>query len=66
MTAKRVTTVECCRRLGCDEPILRALLMSGRLPHVRKHGRIQIRVRDIDAYLADVRAERPPGVTDDD
>jgi hypothetical protein len=63
---RRVIVTECCRRLDCDQPILRALLISGRLPHSRKHGRIQIRVADLDAYLADVRVERPPGVSDDD
>jgi excisionase family DNA binding protein len=66
MTAK-ITTAECCRRLGCDEPTLRALLLCGRLPYTRKHGRIQIRVADLDRYLEDVRADKPPGApTDDD
>jgi excisionase family DNA binding protein len=63
---KRVTVTECCRRLGCDQPILRALLMSGRIPYVRKRGRLLIKVSDLDKYLDDVRADRPPGVTDDD
>jgi excisionase family DNA binding protein len=63
----RVSTVECCRRLGgIDEAALRSLLQSGRLPFVRKRGKLLIRVSDIDAYLDATRADRPPGVSDDD
>jgi excisionase family DNA binding protein len=63
---RRVTVTECCRRLGCDQPILRALLMSGRIPYVRKRGRLLIKVSDLDRYITAVRAERPPAVSDDD
>jgi excisionase family DNA binding protein len=64
---KRVTAAACCAHLGVDEHTLRSMLMSDRIPYIRKRGRLLIRIADLDRYLEDTRADRPPpAVTDDD
>jgi excisionase family DNA binding protein len=63
---RRVTVTDCCAHLGVDEQTLRSMLMSGRIPYIRKRGRLLIKIADLDRYLDDTRTDRPPGVSDDD
>jgi excisionase family DNA binding protein len=63
---KRVTVAACCAHLGVDEHTLRSMLMSGRLPYIRKRDRLLIKIADLDRYLEDTRTDRPPGASDDD